>query len=88
MKKQIKFLSAILFLTLIIAVIGYAQKNEQPKAEKQYSVSLTVQEWELVVQSINNPKDITENQRSYLTNKIVPQVNKQLATDTTVNKKK
>lgn len=86
MKKQIKFLSAILLLTIIIAAIGYAQKKEQPKPEKQYSVLLTVQEWELVVQSINNPDDITLNQKKFITNKIVPQLNRQIVADTTTKK--
>lgn len=86
MNKYLKFTAAIAFLTLIIVVIGYAQQPPKKPQEKQYTVTLSIQDWQTVLNAISLPDDVTVNDKKSLVNKIVPQINKQL-TDTTAKKK-
>ena len=93
MNKYLKFTASILLLTIIgivLTVIVYAQNKpapqKRPQQDKQYTVSMTIQEWELNLRAINNPDDVTANERKHLANKIVPQLNKQLADTSAKNK--
>jgi hypothetical protein len=46
--------------------------------EKQYTVTQSLPEWQAVLFSINNPDDISPNQRKEIVGKLVNQLNKQI----------
>jgi len=53
-----------------------------PQQEKEYSAKLTATEWQIVVNCIVSPDDVSPNQRKATFNKLFPQIQQQLAADT------
>ena len=86
MQQAVKFVSSLLLLTVIICVLGFAQKNKKPDPEKTYPCSLTKEEWNLVVIAISNPDDVTANQKKFIATKIFNQINPQVLADSSAKK--
>lgn len=78
-----QFLKKNLIL-LIISTVLLSFSTNQP--EKKYPVEATVQDWNLAVACILSPDDVSPNQKKYIANLIVTQVNTQLPKDTTKKK--
>lgn len=73
---------------LLAGVIGFYAMAKQPQTPtKEYTVTLSLQDWQGVLYSISNPDDVTKNQKNSLAEKIAQQVQKQIAADTTKPKK-
>lgn len=53
-----------------------------PQQEKEYSAKLTANEWQIVVNCIVAPDDVSPNQRKTAFQKLFPQIQQQLAADT------
>lgn len=53
-----------------------------PQPEKEYSAKLTANEWQIVVNCIVAPDDVSPNQRKTAFQKLFPQIQQQLAADT------
>lgn len=55
--------------------------------ERELTVKCTLQEWQVLVGIINSPDDFSQNQKKAILQRIVPQINMQLAaTDSVKNK--
>ena len=77
-KKTLFALSLILGMSIFI--------YQTTPQEKEYTVTMNIQEWNTVVLSINSPDDVTKNQKAAVLTKMVGQINKQLQ-DTVIKKK-
>lgn len=53
-----------------------------PQQEKEYSAKMTASEWQVVVNCIVAPDDVTPNQKKAAFQKLFPQIQQQLAADT------
>lgn len=78
-----QFLKKNLIL-LIISIVLLSFSTNQP--EKKYPVEATVQDWNLAVACILSPDDVSQNQKKYISNLIVSQINKKILSDTTKKK--
>lgn len=58
-----------------------------PQQEKEYPAKMTGPEWQIVINCIVAPDDVSPNQRKTAFQKLFPQIQQQLAADTVKIKK-
>lgn len=74
----------LLKASLIIITFG-ALLSFIPNEEKELTGKLTLNEWNVLILSVNSPDDVSANQKKAVLGKLIPQLQKQ-ATDTTKKK--
>lgn len=75
----------LLFGSLLFLAFKFPYQPPQTQP-KQYTVSMPVNEWELVAGALNNCDDVAVNAKKQLIEKIGVQIRAQLAADTTKKK--
>jgi hypothetical protein len=81
-------LLTVIILALFTAIgVGFSQVGNQKPPEKKYTVSLTLEGWNIAIMCAVSPDDVTPNQKKKLEADIRAQILPQLAADTVKPKK-
>jgi uncharacterized membrane protein affecting hemolysin expression len=83
--RKLILLTLVILSVAMVAAYGFSQnKQQQPKT---YNVSMTLDQWNIVLLSISSPDDVTANQKKQVSELLVSQVKTQIAADTIKPKK-
>lgn len=63
MKRISRFWSIAIVFALGISAMTFFGFKQQPQTEKKYSVVLTINEWQAVINAVSSPDDFSNNQK-------------------------